>query len=64
MPRRQRQYVVKSDNDNRVVFTRKAVAFDARRWGISNLQAARRIAAENTDPLTSETLYEQEVYDG
>lgn len=56
---RQRQFVVKSDRDDRIVFDAKTVAYEAGLRRVSPLVAARQIAAENIDPLTSETLYVQ-----
>ena len=56
---RQRQFVVKSDRDDRIVFDAKAVAYEAGLRRVSPMVAARQIAQENTDPLTDETLYAQ-----
>lgn len=50
------RWTVISDRDHQVAFTADTVAREARRWRISPRRAAERIAAENTDPLTDETL--------
>jgi len=57
----QRQFVVKSDRDDGVVFDAQAVAYEARLRRVTPMRAAREMADENTDHLTDEALYAQQV---
>lgn len=58
---RQRQFVVKSDRDDGIVFDARSVAWEARIRGVTPLRAARELADENGDSVMGETLYAQEA---
>ena len=53
------QYEVRSDKDGEVAFTAYAVGLEAKLWQISNRKAAEKIARENADTESGETLYIQ-----